>query len=188
MIQKPARAMLARMDTGEVIEFINNPHVLEDEKSAEYDMPEVNGAIAPPLQFKYGGARTIRFEVRYIAQGNVDQIARQIEFVRNLAIPVKPKNVPPLARLSIGGFQVPIRITRWRVPYSDWTPALRPKDVTLEVEAVVDYGTQAPAQPKPASVNKAKGKQAVKKNATKVQKIKVKKGTQTGFGDFRALM
>jgi hypothetical protein len=163
MIQKPQRAMLARMDTGEVIEFLTNPYTLEDSKTAVYDEPEVNGAVAPPLNFKHGGARQVRFACRFISQGNVDAVSKQVEFIRRLAIPVKPNNVPPLAFLTIGGFQAPIRIKEWKVLYNSWTPTLRPRDISVEVQATVDYGTPAPPpQPKLAKVNQAKAKQSIK--------------------------
>ncbi|MDI3548124.1 MAG: hypothetical protein PWR10_1776 [Halanaerobiales bacterium] len=168
MIQKPQRATLARMDTGEVIEFLANPHMLEDSKSAVYDEPEVDGAVAPPLKFKYGGARSIQFMCRFISQGNVDAVTKQVEFIRYLAIPVKPKNVPPLAFLTVGSFQMPIRIREWKVLYNNWTPALKPKDITVEVWATTDYGTPVPPpQPKPANANKAKAKQNSKKDLIK---------------------
>ncbi len=171
MIKKPVRAMLSRMDTGKTIQFLSNPHTLEDEKTAEYEEPEVSGATAPPLRFKYGGSRQIKFECRFIAQGNVNDIAVQVEFIRSLALPVKPNNTPPKAFLAIGGFQMPIRIRNWKVTYNAWTPALKPKDLTVEVHATVDYGTPVPpAQPKPAAkTNKAKAKQNIK-----IQRITVR--------------
>lgn len=163
MIQKPERAMLTRMDTGEVIEFLSNPHLLEDLKSAIYDEPEVSGAVAPPLQFKYGGPRQVRFVCRFISQGNVGDVAKQVEFIRYLAFPTGPDNVPPLAFITIGGFQMPIRIREWRVTYNSWTPALKPRDLTVEVQSTVDYGTPAPPpQPKPGGEKKAQARQAVR--------------------------
>jgi hypothetical protein len=163
MIQKPERAMLARMDTGEVIEFLSNPHLLEDLKSAVYDEPEVSGAVAPPLQFKHGGPRQVRFQVRSITQGNIADVTRQVEFIRRLALPTAPNNVPPLAFITIGGFQTPIKIRKWQVNYNAWTPALKPRDLSVEVQATVDYGVPPPPpQPKPGGVKKAAAKQAIK--------------------------
>lgn len=170
MIQKPERATLARMDTGQVIQFLSNPYILEDEKTAEYDLPEVSGSIAPPLRFKYGGARQVRFACRFISRGNADSVAVQVEFIRRLAIPTGPKKVPPLAFLTIGGFQSALRIRDWKVTYNAWTPALRPRDLTVEVQATVDYGVPAPPpQPKPAARNTAKSKQNIR-----IERIKVR--------------
>lgn len=164
MIKKPQRATLTRVDTGEVIEFLANPHTLEDSKTAVYEEPEVDGAVAPPLKFKHGGPRLVRFLCRFISQGNVDTVSNQVEFIRRLAIPVKPANVPPMAFLTIGGFQSRIRIQEWKVLYNNWTPALRPRDLSVEVRAVVDYGTPVPPpQPKPAKQDNAKAKQNSKK-------------------------
>lgn len=177
MIQKPQRATLTRMDTGEVIEFLSNPHTLEDSKTAVYDEPEVDGAIAPPQKFKYGGPRPIRFICRFISKGNVDAVGSQVEFIRRLAIPIKPTNTPPLVFLTIGSFQMRIRIREWKVLYNDWTPALRPKDLTVEVRATADYGTPVPPpQPKPAKQNKAKAKQNSKKEKSKKDIIRQVQG------------
>lgn len=160
MMQKPVRATLTRTDTGETISFLYNPYVLEDAKGNEYEEPEVEGALAPPLVFKHGGTRRVRFACRFISQGNPDVVAQQVEFIRRLANPVQPANVPPLAFVTIGGFDMPIRIMEWRVVYNEWTPALKPKDLYVEVEAAVDYKTPAPPpQPQPGKKNNAKAKQ-----------------------------
>lgn len=181
MIQRPVRATLARLDTGETIEFLANPHTMEDLKSAVYDEPEVSGAIAPPLAFKHGGAREVRFACRFIAQGNVAEVASQVEFIRALALPAGPNKIPPMAFLTIGGFQMPLRVREWRVTYNAWTPALKPRDLTVEVQATVDYGTPVPPpQPKPAKVNTAKARQSVrgkgrpKKAIPQVERITVR--------------
>ncbi|MGE5528055.1 MAG: hypothetical protein ACM3X6_02805 [Patescibacteria group bacterium] len=154
----PARASLTRIDTGETVEFLANPHIMSDSKAAEYDRPEVAKASAPPFRFKFGGSRDIAFSFRLIARGNVDAIEAQINTLRSFTLPAGPNKEPPAAMFVMGQTQLKVRVMELRHTVDAWTPGLRPRDVTVDVALSVDYGTKVPKQPKPGSKDSQAGR------------------------------
>ncbi|MGE5551523.1 MAG: hypothetical protein ACM3ZC_13505 [Bacteroidota bacterium] len=158
----PARASLTRIDTGESVTLLANPHALNDSKAAEYDRPEVSKAVAPPFKFKFGGSRDITFAFRLIARGNVDEIEQQINTLRSFTLPAGPAKDPPVVMFVAGQLQEKVRVMEIRSTVDAWTPALRPRDVMVEVTLSVDYGVKLPAQPKPAAKKVEVGRQQVR--------------------------
>ena len=153
MMQKPVRATLTRTDTGETISFLYNPYVLEDAKGNEYEA-EVEGALRP-AGVGIGGTRRVRFACRFISQGNPDVGGSRwnsFGWQTLFNLPMSP--LPCYYRR----LDMPIRIMEWRVVYNEWTPALKPKDLYVEV-AAVDYNPAPPPQPQPGKKNNAKAKQ-----------------------------
>jgi hypothetical protein len=134
---KITRATLSRLDTGEMIEFLTNPHGMDEEKGAQYDDEEVSGAVAPTPKFKNGGAKLVKFSIRFIAKGQ--KALDQKLFLDKLVIPTGPKKIPPKVYFCMGKVNYYLHFRDLKTTYATFNPSLMPVDFTIDVSASVVY-------------------------------------------------
>ena len=144
--KKPPRVTLTNQTTGKKIEFITNPHELEEAKSVIWEEPAVAGAEGPPMKFKHGGPRTFRLTATFIAKGDADDIIAQLDDIRDLSKPQGGLKEPPKVLVTVGETMNEIcRLKNYSIKHQAFTTALKPSrgDVTLDFSLVYNTGADA---------------------------------------------
>lgn len=134
-----ARATITSESGGGVLEFLYNPHEMEETKSVVWEQPETEGSEGPPTKFKRGGPKNFRLTARFLNTGNPDDIETQLDTIRGYARPTGPSSTPPRLMLGIGKIAEPVYLLEYRIQTTAFTAGLRPKDVTVEMSLTRIY-------------------------------------------------
>jgi len=136
--EKVARATITS-ESGGVLEFLYNPHELEEAKFVVWEQPETEGGEGPPTKFKRGGPKTFRLTAKFINTGNPDEIEAQLDTIRGYAKPTGPSSTPPRLMLGVGKIAEPVYLLEYRIIWNQFTPGLRPKEVQVEMNLTRIY-------------------------------------------------
>lgn len=141
---KETKATLVDVETGEYLEFQDNPSEISEEKSTAYAAIKIPGISHPRYQFVAGEPRTIRLKIQFFK----GPVQKNVDWLRSLLYPEHTgsmmKNAPHRVLLVFGDLysELVCIVKQVKVRYHKIfdRASLEPQvaDVELVLEEVVD--------------------------------------------------